>query len=453
MRFSLLLAALALAPSLAAQDWNAEPLYGTASLESGFTPDPHTVSVVSGGATANPISGPGCVGYIADSQPDVNVEYAASSTWDMAIYAEADHDTALLIRAPDGEWYCDDDSDGVNPRVEFLTPLAGTYHVWVASYTDEGGEAMLNVTERLAGVGFDDLGGGEDYDYDEDFEGDYYGGDPELTGDEPGWQNEPLYGDVVLQEGFSPDPNQTTVLAGGTEPNPFSGYGCVGYIASTQPDVNVTYAAGSEWDLGFYVTSDSDTALLIRGPNGTWYCNDDFEGLDPRVTVSLPHSGTYNVWVATFGEDNSDAILNVTEEYRTQQAPDYRATPLRGRVTLSSGFRPDPYTVDVTAGGPDENPIDGVGCVGYIASAQPDVVVDYTASGVLDLYFNVESASDTALLIHTPGGEWLCDDDGGEALNPRVHIQNPESGAYAIWVGTFGEDVDDAVLHVSELDE
>ncbi len=438
MRPFLLCAALVLAAPLAAQDWTAEPLYGTATLESGFTPDPHPIEVVSGGMTSNPVDGPGCVGYIADSQPDVNVDYSASSLWDLAIYAEADHDTALLIHAPNGDWYCDDDSDGLNPRVDFPSPMSGTYAVWVASFDEEGGEATLYVTEQLAG----------DDGYEEDYDDGY-----EMTGEEPDWQAEPLYGDVVLQFGFSPDPNQTSVLAGGADPNPIQGPGCVGYIAAGQPDVNVTYAAGSTWDLGFYVESDSDTALLIRGPNGDWYCDDDTDGLNPRVTVGLPPSGTYNVWIATFGEDNADAVLNVTEEFRSQQGPDYRAAPLRGRVTLASGFRPDPYTVDVTAGGPDENPIDGVGCVGYIDSAQPDVVVDYTASGVLDLYVNVESASDTALLIHMPSGDWLCDDDGGEALNPRVHIQNPESGAYAIWVGTFGEDVDDAELHISELDE
>lgn len=433
---SLALALLALSLPASAQNYSASPLYGTTSLSSGFTPDPFTVEVTAGGGTANPISGAGCVGYIAAGQPDVNVQYTAGSTWDLAFGVDSGSDTALLIRSPDGRWSCNDDSDGLNPEILFENPRSGTYHVWVATYGEETVSASLFMTERRSSS-------------------------PGRTvrpvsssgtaGRMPNTSATPLYGDVVLQSGFSPDPNQVSVTAGGGDPNPIEGSGCVGYIASGQPDVNVTYAAGSTWDLGMYVESDSDTALLIQDPRGDWYCNDDFDGLDPRIDFAMPARGTYHVWVATFGEQTTRATLNITEVLRSSSAPNFRATPLYSRVTLSHGFSPDPFAIDLDAGGPDENPVEGPGCVGYISAAQPDVVVDYTAGDIFNLYFYVESGGvDTTLMIHTPDGRWLCNDDF-EGLEPRVDVPNPTSGAYAIWVGTFGDAVRDATLMVTEL--
>ena len=430
----LLLAALVvLALPADAQNYSADPLYGTARLRTGFQPDPHVVSVRAGGGTANPIDGPGCVGYIAAGQPDVNVAYTAGRTFSLGFMVESRSDTALLIRAPDGRWGCDDDSgDGLNPAFVLSDPPSGTYNVWVATFGEDTAEADLMITEVLRDDPDDKAAGRSDL---------------------PNWRADPLYADVVLQNGFTPDPYRTGVLAGGSDPNPIDQPGCVGYVAASQPDVNVTYAAGSEWDLEVFVESASDTALLIRDPRGGWHCDDDSgDGLNPLVTFAMPASGTYNVWVATFGESAADATLNVSEAYRSAPAPDHRAFPLSGRIELASGFTPDPYEVGITAGGPDENPIDGPGCVGYIAASQPDLVVDYTAGTVFDLYFNVHGDADTTLLVRAPDGRWICDDDSGEGLDPRVHVPTPPSGAYAIWVGTYGDSLTGSVLRVSELD-
>lgn len=436
---SIAILAVLLALPVSAQNWQASPRYEAVAGLTGLSPNPYSVSVVAGGQDANPVEGEGCVGYIAASRPDVTLNYNADrGPLNLGIYVESESDTALLIRGPDGRWGCDDDSgDGLNPYFLLGSPLSGEYAVWVATFGTEVADATLYFTERLA------LGDASDYVLDEETP----------ASDEPNWRADPLYSDVVLQTGFTPDPYEVRVLAGGTVPNPIDGVGCVGYIAASQPDVNLTYSAGTVWDLGFYVESGSDTALLIRAPDGSWHCNDDSDGLDPRYTFDLPLSGTYNVWVATFGESANDAVLHITEVPRSSVAPDHRALPARGRITLRSGFTPDPYAVDVTAGGPDSNPLDGPGCVGYIQASRPDLVVDYTnQSDVFDLYFNVDSDSDTALLVRTPDGRWICNDDGGEGLNPRLHVPDPESGAYAVWVGTFGAAVDDAELRISELD-
>jgi len=54
-------------------------------------------------------------------------------------------------------------------------------------------------------------------------------------------------------------------------------------------------------------------------------------------------------------------------------------------------------------------------------------------------------------VINDPSGNWICDDDSGGSLNPRVQITNPASGQYDIWVGTFGGGTASATLQVSEL--
>jgi hypothetical protein len=40
------------------------------------------------------------------------------------------------VQAPDGRFYCDDDSGaGLNPIVTIGNPISGRYTVWVGSYT------------------------------------------------------------------------------------------------------------------------------------------------------------------------------------------------------------------------------------------------------------------------------------------------------------------------------
>lgn len=122
-------------------------------------------------------------------------------------------------------------------------------------------------------------------------------------------------------------------------------------------------------------------------------------------------------------------------------------------VRLTSGFPNDPYNVNVTAGGPISSQAElGAACPGYVASA-PDVDLYWTAgSGSLPLVISATSQVDTTLVVRTPSGEWLCEDDGGfEGFNPGMRIDNPMSGLYDIWVGTYGTQPAPAVLSISEL--
>ena len=129
-------------------------------------------------------------------------------------------------------------------------------------------------------------------------------------------------------------------------------------------------------------------------------------------------------------------------------AQNYSLSPTYGAISLNSGFTPDPYVVNVQAGG--SIAASGIGCSGYIANA-PDFRLNYSA-GSLPLIISVNASADTTLVINTPNGGWSCNDDGGNGVNPSIRFNNPQSGQYDIWVGTYSSGATQpSQLHISEL--
>ena len=152
----------------------------------------------------------------------------------------------------------------------------------------------------------------------------------------------PLYDTLNLNAGFTPDPQRVNLQAGGsTNARTLNlGSDCVGHIAVSQPDVRVNYRAGSFNTLSFYVTSQVDTTLIINGPDGRWYCNDDFEGsVNPRVLFSPPRSGQYDIWVGTYHEGRThSAQLEVSEVWRSSTsrpppAPGPTSAPVNRQIS------------------------------------------------------------------------------------------------------------------------
>ena len=123
----------------------------------------------------------------------------------------------------------------------------------------------------------------------------------------------PNYGTINLRTGFLPDPNVIAVQSGGDLDAARVSANCAGFITSA-PDVRLVYTAGS-LPLILSVASRSDTTLVVNGPDGRWYCNDDGEhGLNPTVRFAHPASGRYEIWVGTYGHAAlQDARLNISE--------------------------------------------------------------------------------------------------------------------------------------------
>jgi hypothetical protein len=128
----------------------AAPTYGSVSLQAGFLPDPYEVSVTSGGLYSAYVAlGSECAGYINDA-PDFNVRWSGA-TEELYIGFESDAvdaDTTLVVRTPSGFYWCSDDVYGLDPEVYLSYPQAGTYQVWVGSYSsDEYNSGTLYVSE------------------------------------------------------------------------------------------------------------------------------------------------------------------------------------------------------------------------------------------------------------------------------------------------------------------
>ncbi|MGV3577873.1 peptidase S1 [Brevundimonas sp.] len=120
------------------------------------------------------------------------------------------------------------------------------------------------------------------------------------------------YGEEYLGAGFDDDPRTVSIVSGGELNASSLGDDCVGMI-SRAPDFQLTYDAG-DLPLTFGVSSYTDATLVINGPDGDWYCDDDSGGgTDPEITFYRPRSGVYDVWVGAFDGDGGEGELFITE--------------------------------------------------------------------------------------------------------------------------------------------
>lgn len=121
----------------------------------------------------------------------------------------------------------------------------------------------------------------------------------------------PTFGTVNLSAGFMPDPYRVEVVSSGDIDASWI-QGCVGMI-SDAPDVRLNYQAGG-FELFLNVASDSDTTLVVNGPDGQWYCDDDSGGnLTPGLAFSPPMSGQYDIWIGSYQGDYANAELQISE--------------------------------------------------------------------------------------------------------------------------------------------
>jgi len=112
------------------------------------------------------------------------------------------------------------------------------------------------------------------------------------------------------------------------------------------------------------------------------------------------------------------------------------ADSLYGSVSLQRAFTPDPHIVNLGAGGTVDTPELGLDC-GFTTSA-PSFVFRLgggASEGFLRIYFVPDDDSDTTLVVHTPGQDWICVDDSSYGIDPVIDIEFAPSGKYTLWVG------------------
>lgn len=123
-------------------------------------------------------------------------------------------------------------------------------------------------------------------------------------------------------------------------------------------------------------------------------------------------------------------------------------------IELDQYFVPDPHEHEMTAGGSLEFDAaadipgdyfkrdDEVDVSGYVYGDGPDVRFYYNADSpdTLSFAFVADEFDDTFLVVNDPDGDWWVVDDSDDSLDPYFSIENPPSGRYDIWVGTW-EDI------------
>lgn len=129
----------------------------------------------------------------------------------------------------------------------------------------------------------------------------------------PDWQGAPHFGQIELWAGFTPDPYVRNVTAGGTTSiQNCGGAGWAGFV-TTRPDFDL-YWNGASAQLTIAVVSGTDSVLLVNGPDGSWYYNDDYRGGNPAVVIGNPQAGLYDIWIGSYdGSRGNPGQLIITE--------------------------------------------------------------------------------------------------------------------------------------------
>jgi hypothetical protein len=279
---------------------------------------------------------------------------------------------------------------------------------------------------------------------------------------------DPLFATVdLVAGGENLDPFVISVLSTGTVDASTVADGCVGFIPAA-PDVALNWTGESDL-LRIFFHSIHDAVITVVSPDGDVYCNDDASGtmFDPLVDIVDPVEGRYAIHVGhaepeqeypgmlvitsadTYGPANFNLGSLVPREviepgFATRLPIEILQTehePLNpdNAVDIETGF--EEVTFDFTESGQialfnvQTNNFD---CTGFVESI-PSAVFNWTGeSEAIEVF--VEGDEDSTLMVYTPSGEYICNDDtmpGGDNLNPSVVFETPADGRYVIYIGSF----------------
>ena len=271
---------------------------------------------------------------------------------------------------------------------------------------------------------------------------------------------------VDLQAGFPLDPTFVSVNGGGDLNAAAIDPECPGYV-NQQPVVTVNWSGTADFVEAFFV-SDDDPTLVVVGPDGNVYCNDDANDhlQDPVVSIDNPIEGQYRIWVGSYARNqlipgvlvlttNPDVNIGTFDlgsfiqrpavpEVLEEPTPVVDMEAIQADIQAESGqaqlqkLGAPVGTVQITAEGMIplfQLGLDNPTCNGLV-NESPDHVFDWSgAKEALNVYF--EGDSDATLLVLGPDESIACSDDSAETgnMNPQVIVNNAVAGTYAVWVG------------------
>ncbi|MEZ4864278.1 MAG: hypothetical protein R3C14_23400 [Caldilineaceae bacterium] len=105
-------------------------------------------------------------------------------------------------------------------------------------------------------------------------------------------------------------------------------------------------------------------------------------------------------------------------------------------IDLTAGYPLDPLIVSLNGGGDVAASTYGESCTGFIP-ASPTVTLNWAGEAdFVEAFFY--SDHDPVLVVQTPSGDYLCNDDANDLLlDPVLQLNDPEQGRYNIWVGSY----------------
>ncbi|KAA5805032.1 hypothetical protein F1654_03280 [Alkalicaulis satelles] len=504
---------------LAAASVGAQETEHEISLRSGFMPDPLGLTVSAGGSmSASDLvsrtrgvggarmgdAGDGhCRGSVSQA-PTVRMDYTTHGRMPLIITHRADFDTTLVVRGPDGTWYCDDDSgEGLDAQLVLESPRTGTYEIWAGVFgrSNRGRESTLSLSELRGQIA-----------------GSNRPSPPSRGNGEPASGPDQAETQIVqLTEGFTPDPHVIEAEAGGsrtarrlTGSDVLARTGqeaqrCLtGHVTDT-PTVRLEYETSGFFPLFLTLSpvGNLNTALLVRAPDGALFCaqgTSDEPGA--QLVFDDPQSGAYEIWFgrrvlsqsgqaalaiseigATADEDDLGsgwhdpdaqapgdsssfgdimrALSGLYDDAQDESALDASLPPRGGALSASfNDLAARAHTINTrinaTHGLGSELASVTVGeagdrrCRGHSGQA-PDLTAEISGRAQGDLVFTAEGDFDTTLAVLAPDGTWYCDDDSGRGTQAVLAISDPEPGTYAVWLGAFlrSRDGADGAVQVS----
>ena len=186
--------------------------------------------------------------------------------------------------------------------------------------------------------------------------------------------------------------------------------------------------------------SYTDQAPIVQ--TGTWQDNGD-----DTLTVTLTDvDGKKMAKPTVIKFKREGSYLNATEYdkaifgaegLKLNLAADVarKVGPALVTLDLAAGFPLDPTFMSLNGGGEVDASLLSPDCKGFI-NRNPVATVNWTgAADLLRAFFY--SDSDSTLVVLTPDGKLVCNDNANEQLlDPVLDIKNPVPGKYRIWVGS-----------------
>lgn len=290
---------------------HANPAFGRISVTRGFGTQSFDLQA-GGTVNANAVNS-SCNGYVADV-PDYTISYQGRGRRPLELSAHSSADTTMVVVGPDGRAHCNDDTNGLNPALSIHNPQAGNYAVWIGTFSQNAGYPGASLTVSAGrgqnpGPRPDPRPGPRP--------------DPRPVPHQTSFNAsaQPTFGYIDVSRGFGSQ--SFDLQAGGTLRASSVVAQCEGFVADA-PDYTIDYSGRGRQPLEIAAHSSADTTMVVVGPDGAIYCDDDTNGLNPALSIHGPQAGLYAVWIGTFSANNSypNASLTVSSgRGGTRQGP------------------------------------------------------------------------------------------------------------------------------------